>query len=510
MHYGKSQAIGDKSIFIIDTAMSVVDGRLYYEYCNKGDSTTSFLRAVDVATGNVLWDHRMRESEGMSWFVDERHLMLCDQVLDARTGECLFDFHAVPGMQARHWPVPVELDAHRWLVAMEESSPEGRYLLLDRRTWQGSTLALGLQGAFVLEGAVYGWIVHPERSELRRWHETDGHTEHVLWVDSARDLYSPAIAGAWAVFGPGSRDHVDIDAPWLRIHPCSGEVLAITPPVQPDDERRHVHAQRAAHRDGVVYFCFARQGMYGYDIRSNRFGPCLSPTHVSAPQCHAGVLYGIQDRHEDGMERAYLVAVDPDTGAPLWETPCSSRNYRHLSVSECGVFLGIAGGKIQHLPPAGRRRSTPTAEPAKRAKRAESAKSAKAATGPVRTVPPESPYAHMLDDMPTLLDALQARACAQSPNSTLTAVAVSKPWAMVACIEYGEDPDFPHLRLLDLQTDAWIALDCNDLIDAPMIEGITFVDGQDGQLDLLLHDGGRHTIHIDLPARTVRWNAEQA
>ncbi|MDP1323863.1 hypothetical protein Q6315_28230, partial [Klebsiella pneumoniae] len=89
---------------------------------------------------------------------------------------------------------------------------------------------------------------------------------------------------------------VDIDAPWLRIHPCSGEVLAITPPVQPDDERRHVHAQRAAHRDGVVYFCFARQGMYGYDIRSNRFGPCLSPTHVSAPQCHAGVLYGIQDR----------------------------------------------------------------------------------------------------------------------------------------------------------------------------------------------------------------------
>lgn len=36
MHYGKSQAIGDKSIFIIDTAMSVVDGRLYYEYCNKG------------------------------------------------------------------------------------------------------------------------------------------------------------------------------------------------------------------------------------------------------------------------------------------------------------------------------------------------------------------------------------------------------------------------------------------------------------------------------------------
>ena len=43
-----------------------------------------------------------------------------------------------------------------------------------------------------------------------------------------------------------------------------------------------------------------------------------------------------------------------------------------------------------------------------------------------------------------------------------------------------------------------------------MIEGITFVDGQDGKLDLLLHDGGRHTIHIDLPARTVHWNAEQA
>lgn len=204
------------------------------------------------------------------------------------------------------------------------------------------------------------------------------------------------------------------------------------------------------------------------------------------------------------MERAYLVAVDPDTGTPLWETPCSSRNYRHLSVSECGVFLGIAGGKIQHLPPAGRRRSTQTAEPAKRAKRA------KAATQPVRTVPPESPYAHMLDDAPTVLDALQARACAQSPDSTLTAVAVSRPWAMVACVEYGEDPDFPNLRLLDLQTDAWIALDCNDLIDAPMIEGITFVDGQDGKLDLLLHDGGRHTIHIDLPARTVRWNAEQA
>jgi hypothetical protein len=501
MHYGKPQAIGDRSIFIIDTAMSGVDGRLYYEYCNKGDNTKSFRRAVDGATGNVLWNHRMRESEGMSWSVDERHLMLCDQVLDACTGECLFDFHCVPGMQAKHWPVPVELDAHRWLVAMEEDSPEGRYLLLDRRTWQGSMLALGLQGAFVLEGAVYGWIVHPERSELRRWHEADGHTEHVLWVDSARDLYSPAIAGPWAVFGPGSSDHVNIDAPWLRVHPSSGEVLAITPPVQPDDERRHVHAQRAAHRDGVVYLCFARQGMYGYDMRSNRFGPCLSPTYVKAPQCHAGAIYGIQDRLEDGMDRAYLVAVDPATGAPLWETPCSSRSFKHLSVSEHGVFLGIAGGRIQHLPPAGPKRSAKAAKPAPLAKDAHR---------PVRTVPSGSPYAHMLNDGPALLDALQTRASAQTPDTTVTAVAVSRPWGMVACVEYGEDPDFPNLRLLDLQTDAWIALDCNDLIDAPMIQGIAFVEGQEGKLDLLLHDGGRHTIHIDLSSRTARWNAEPA
>lgn len=81
---------------------------------------------------------------------------------------------------------------------------------------------------------------------------------------------------------------------------------------------------------------------------------------------------------------------------------------------------------------------------------------------------------------------------------------------MVACLEYGEDPDFPTLRLLDLKADDWITLDCNDLTDAPMVHGIAFVDGQDGQLDLLLHDGSRHAVEIDLAARVVRWNAVPA
>jgi hypothetical protein len=245
MHYGKSQAIGDKSIFIIDTAMSVVDGRLYYEYCNKGDSTTSFLRAVDGHRQRALGPPHARE-RGMSWFVDERHLMLCDQVLDARTGECLFDFHAVPGMQARHWPVPVELDAHRWLVAMEESSPRAAICCWTVAPGRGSTLALGLQGAFVLEGrSTAGSSTLSARSCGAGMKPTGTPSMCCGWTVRATCTRPP---GAWAVFGPGSRDHVDIDAPWLRIHPCSGEVLAITPPVQPDDERRHVHAQRAAHQ----------------------------------------------------------------------------------------------------------------------------------------------------------------------------------------------------------------------------------------------------------------------
>lgn len=509
MQYGKPRTIGDKSIFIIDTAMSVAGGLLYYEYCRKGESNVSFLRAVDIASGAVCWEQRMRHSEGWGWTVDERHLMLCDQVLDARTGECLFDFHAVPGMESRHWPVPVALDAHRWLIEMEEGCGQGRYLLLDRRTWQGRTLTLGLQHAFVLEGAVYGWINHPvpaqeddglrARLELRRWHEA-GHTEHVLWVDSPRSLYSPSVAHGWAVFGPGSRDSVGIDAPWLRLHPASGQVQAITLPGLPDAGCRHVSAQQTGSHDGTLYLCIARQGMFGYDIRSGRFGPRLSPGHVHAPQHHAGALYGIQDRLDEGREHAYLTAVDPASGALQWEVPCSSRNFKHLSVGEHGIFLGIAGGRIVHLAPAARRRGAGPARPTPQPMPATT-----------RTVAPDSPYAHLLGDLPALLAAAEQRVYQDHGDGrSVVASAFCPRQALVACIEYGEDPDFPTLRLLDLQADDWIALDCNDLIDAPMIRGIAFVDGQDDQLQLQLHDGRRHAIHIDRAARVVRWNSDRA
>lgn len=509
MHYGRPRSISDKSIFIIDTDMSVVDDCLYYEYCRKGESGVSFLRAVDIVTGEVLWEHRMRESEGWGWTVDRSVLMLCDQVLDARTGECRFDFHTVPGMEAKHWPVPVALDSHRWLIEMDESSDEGRYLLLDRRTWQGLTLTLGLRNAFVLDSAVYGWIVHPisaheddglsARLELRRWHEVDGHTEHILWVDSPRDLYSPCVADGWVALGPGSHNSVRIDAPWLRIHPASGQVQPITPPMQPDDDRKHVLAQQVGVHGGTVYLCFPRQGMYGYDIGSNSFGPRLSPGYVRAPQFHNGALYGIQDRQEEGRECAYLAAVDPESGEPLWEMECNSRNFKHLSVGEHGIFVGIAGGKIEHLPLANRKRGTKQARPTKRPAK------------PTGIVPPDSPYAGLVDDIPALLDSVEARVYRDhGEDRSVVAKAFCEQWAMVACLEYGDDPDFPILRLLDLRADGWIELDCNDLIDSPMIESISFVDGQEGTLDLLLRDGGHHAIHIDLPARVASWNAEPA
>ncbi|CAB5722649.1 Uncharacterised protein [Delftia tsuruhatensis] len=509
MQYGKPKIIGGKNIFIVDTAMSVADGRLYYEYCRKGESSMSFLRAVDLISGEVLWEHRMRDTEGWGWTVDGGHLMLCDQILNARTGECLFDFCTVPGMESKHWPVPVALDPHRWLIEANEGNGEGRYLLLDRRTWKGRTLTLGLGHAFVLEDAVYGWIEHPVpalkgerpavRLELRRWYEEDGRTEHVLWVDSPRDLYSPSAADGWAVVGPGSRDSVSIDAPWLRIHPASGQVQVITPPVLPEDGRQQVLTQRVGLHDGTVYFCIPNHGMYGYDIRNNRFGPRLSPGYVRAPQHHDGALYGIQDRQEEGRERTYLAAVDPASGELRWEMACSSLNFKHLSVGEHGIFVGIAGGKIEHLAPAGPKRGTKQPVPTR----------SKVTTA--STIAPDSPYAHLLDDLPALLDAAEKRLYQDHGNDrSVVAAAWCHPWGMVACLEYGEDPDFPTLRLLDLKADDWITLDCNDLTDAPMVHGIAFVDGQDGQLDLLLHDGSRHAVEIDLAARVVRWNAVPA
>jgi hypothetical protein len=120
-------------------------------------------------------------------------------------------------------------------------------------------------------------------------------------------------------------------------------------------------------------------------------------------------------------------------------------------------------------------------------------------------LPPESRYASVVQDHKALWGAVQDRTHEGEGDGLVAAIALHASRALVAYIEYGEDMDFPELRLLDLRTDAVTTIDSEDLIDSPMIDGMAFKDEDAGLLELQFRGGGTHVVTLDFDAQSVRW-----
>lgn len=120
-------------------------------------------------------------------------------------------------------------------------------------------------------------------------------------------------------------------------------------------------------------------------------------------------------------------------------------------------------------------------------------------------LPPESRYASVVQDHKALWGAVQDRAHEGEGDGLVAAIVLHASRALVAYIEYGEDMDFPELRLLDLRTDAVTTIDSEDLIDSPMIDGMAFKDEDAGLLELQFRGGGTHVVTLDFDAQSVRW-----
>ena len=120
-------------------------------------------------------------------------------------------------------------------------------------------------------------------------------------------------------------------------------------------------------------------------------------------------------------------------------------------------------------------------------------------------LPPESRYASVAHDHKALWGAVQDRAHEGEGDGLVAAIVLLASRALVAYIEYGEDMDYPELRLLDLRTDEVIAIDSEDLIDSPMIDGMAFTDGDAGLLELQFRNGDTHVMTLDFDGPSVRW-----
>lgn len=120
-------------------------------------------------------------------------------------------------------------------------------------------------------------------------------------------------------------------------------------------------------------------------------------------------------------------------------------------------------------------------------------------------LPTESRYASVVHDHKALWGAVQERAHEGEGDGLVAAIALHASRALVAYIEYGEDMDYPQLCLLDLRSDEVTTIDSEDLIDAPMIDGMAFKDEDAGLLEIQFRDGGTHVVTLDFDAQSVRW-----
>ena len=112
--------------------------------------------------------------------------------------------------------------------------------------------------------------------------------------------------------------------------------------------------------------------------------------------------------------------------------------------------------------------------------------------------------ASVLADKDLLAHTLGTELYAAGDQSELVAASWHGKLNIVAIVCYSEDPDFPLVKILNCNTGELFDLDCNDLIDSPMIEGITLLETP-GELELQFSAGGKRVVFYRLEDKVALW-----
>lgn len=477
VQYGKMRSFGSRSEYIIDTVMELDRGRLFYAFCTPG-AKNSCLRAVDASTGDHLWTYAERAGSGAWWTIHGEFLISTDQILDTTTGLCLFDFFNSLGAEEKLQPYFIQLDEHHLMFEVRGAERAIRYLVVDTCAWlEVAPVELELCHSFIYEGCIYGWVQGEKETCLYGYRPLLGSVDMTAKIEAPLQLRSAFRVMNYVVV---TSDY----ATWLKID-LHSRAVSVIPLSAPDNGALHP----AGVSGGNIYFSSC-SGLQEYSIVDDSFRQIMQH-YVSSVCVLDGILYGIESYQDEGsVDHDAPFALSLVDGQYLWNGP-SLRNCNHLRVSELGVFVGIAGGKIHHFPALQHvvhRRG----------------KASKSKAKPFKLDLSHSPYIELLSDPIGLLQAIQRRVVADGHETTVAAVAASNTLGLVAFVEYGDDVDFPLLRLLDLRTNEILAIDSTDLINAPMIDDIAFTN-EDGKLQLGFRSGGQRLVSLDVVAKTVLW-----
>ncbi|MEK1941801.1 MAG: hypothetical protein AAAB16_15640, partial [Pseudomonas sp.] len=110
----------------------------------------------------------------------------------------------------------------------------------------------------------------------------------------------------------------------------------------------------------------------------------------------------------------------------------------------------------------------------------------------------------VLADKALLAHTLGAELFAEGDESELVAASWHEKLDIVAMVCYLEDPGFPQVRILNCKTAELFDLDCNDLIDSPIIQGITLLETP-GELELQFTNGDKRVVFYRLEDKIVLW-----
>lgn len=478
MQYGKGLSFGSKSEYIIYSIMELGSDFLLYSFCERGGEV-SYLRALNLSTSEPLWTFQERPFTGYWGVLHNNYLIGDGQIVEADTGHCLFDFGRFAGLEACFYFV--ELDDHRLMFELSGKGGVSSYVVVDTRTWQADELvAMDMSYLFKSDGVLYGWRQSKGSTELCRFLNFGGVVNVVYRIEFVLELRSTFFMQGYVFF---TCDYCT----WFRVDVHSGARYEL--PLSGDqDEVFHCQGMHA----GKVYFSSC-SGLREYSL-DNDGVRIVAPNYVTSVCVFNGALYGVEHYEDElGNERSVPFALDSVVGDRLWEGP-SLRNCNLLKVNDRGVFVGTAGGKIHYFPAPGYeiKRISKVAKPKKKAARPALDLSL-------------SPYALLLTDPAGLQQAIQRKVLDEGKETSVVAVAVSTDLGLAAFIEYDDDPDFPQLRLLDLQADSILDINSSDLIDAPMIDEIAFVD--DGaKLRLSFRNDQNKVVTLDLSGRAVTWD----
>lgn len=476
MKYGKIKSFGGKKEYILASAMEINASSLFFSFTDNRNEGDIFLRSVDIESGDVNWTIPRRECEGtFHWHIYKNYLIHSDQIIDAATGKCLFDFRCVPGASKKFSSNYSVLDETHLLFEKLEGDSAGSYFFVDEKDWSFRELSIGLQGGFTYERDIYGWKVSGGSSSLYRY-SVKSDTAHLVGKLAGTISLPLQIPLVGYVLVTENRQE------WFKISLSTGAVTLLALPKSDDLVFNEVG--RSADK---VYFS-SISGLLEYNVKTDYIRAGLSPYYVDSLQIQGDVLYGIEWRRDDAAEHYIPTARSIVDGKLLWEG-AETRNCGYLRVNEKGVFVGVAGGKIHYFPSQ------------KLKKERGVGRKTKSAAASVRVLGLSS---SSVEDEKVLREYIQEKVFSSGGMGVVAAAALNKNLEMVAFVEYLDDSDFPQLCLLDLKVDEIIKIESVDLIDAPMIDALNFKDGS--SLVLGFKDGSSKVVALNIDERSVRWD----